>query len=45
MKVYMQFLTRCSKTCNKHFTLYDIDNYARTVEVLFEKGTKSCYRC
>ena len=25
--------------------LYYIDNYAHTVEVLFEKGTKSCYRC
>ena len=25
--------------------LYYIDNYARTVAVLFEKVAKNCYRC
>ena len=25
--------------------LYYIDNYARTLAVLFEKNTKTCYRC
>ena len=25
--------------------LYYIDNYAHTLAVSFEKGTKSCYRC